>query len=220
MGKGAGRKNSRIVAADIGDPVEGIILLDLSLRSIAADSGGRTILGELRQSDAAECPLPGLPPEIEKPLREVATPELNTATLRISTDASHYTCEVFLMQPQNGLAEPLVALYIKREQSVVEAVRRASSLYGLTEREEETLLGIASGLTSRQIAAKMKISPNTVNAFLRLIMLKMGVTTRAGVVGKLVNGNDRNEAKVEPANAAQHLRHAFPKGNIKPEFNG
>jgi len=33
----------------------------------------------------------------------------------------------------------------------------------------------------------MNISPNTVKVFLRLVMLKMGVTTRSGVVGKLMS---------------------------------
>ncbi len=32
----------------------------------------------------------------------------------------------------------------------------------------------------------MSISPNTVKAFLRLIMFKMGVTSRSGVVGKIL----------------------------------
>ncbi len=34
----------------------------------------------------------------------------------------------------------------------------------------------------------MNISPNTVKVFLRLVMLKMGVTTRSGVIGKLISG--------------------------------
>jgi DNA-binding CsgD family transcriptional regulator len=33
----------------------------------------------------------------------------------------------------------------------------------------------------------MAISPNTVKAFLRLIMIKMGVTTRAGIVAKILD---------------------------------
>ena len=32
----------------------------------------------------------------------------------------------------------------------------------------------------------MKISPNTVKTFLRLIMIKMGVSTRCAVVGKMM----------------------------------
>jgi DNA-binding CsgD family transcriptional regulator len=32
----------------------------------------------------------------------------------------------------------------------------------------------------------MQISPNTVKTFVRLIMVKMGVSTRSGLVGKIL----------------------------------
>jgi DNA-binding CsgD family transcriptional regulator len=32
----------------------------------------------------------------------------------------------------------------------------------------------------------MKISPNTVKAFIRLVMVKMSVSTRSGIIGKIV----------------------------------
>lgn len=212
-----GSKDSRAATSVLGGPVEGIILIDLEFRSVAVDNGGRRILGELRDPNAAECPLPGLPPQIEKPLRELPPSELNAAMLRISAEDSHYTCEVFFMQPQNGvLTEPLLALYLKKERSVGEAVVRAARFYRLTERETETLSGIAGGLTSREIAAKMNISPNTVNAFLRLIMVKMGVTTRAGVVGKLVNG----KAVEDGSPARRRGAAAFPSGLIQEHSAG
>jgi DNA-binding CsgD family transcriptional regulator len=45
---------------------------------------------------------------------------------------------------------------------------------------------LLQGLTSKEIAARMSISPNTVKAFLRLVMVKMGVSTRSGIVGRVV----------------------------------
>jgi DNA-binding CsgD family transcriptional regulator len=62
-----------------------------------------------------------------------------------------------------------------------------SSQYNLTNREVETLRLLLGGLTSKEIASHLKISPNTVKVFLRQIMLKMGVTTRAGIIGKFVS---------------------------------
>jgi hypothetical protein len=32
----------------------------------------------------------------------------------------------------------------------------------------------------------MSISPNTVKAFIRLVMVKMNVSTRSGIIGKIV----------------------------------
>ena len=45
---------------------------------------------------------------------------------------------------------------------------------------------LLQGLTSKEIAREMDISPYTVKTYVRLVMIKMGVTTRSGIVGKLV----------------------------------
>jgi DNA-binding CsgD family transcriptional regulator len=55
----------------------------------------------------------------------------------------------------------------------------------LTPREQETVRLLANGFTNKEIAARMGVSVNTVKAFLRSVMLKLGVTTRAGIVGRL-----------------------------------
>jgi DNA-binding CsgD family transcriptional regulator len=85
----------------------------------------------------------------------------------------------------------MFALHFRREVSVVDAVHRAGLEYHLTDREQEALIGVAKGLTGKELASRMNISPNAVKAFLRLIMVKMGVTTRAGIVGTLVERNGR-----------------------------
>jgi len=87
----------------------------------------------------------------------------------------------------------MLALHLKRVSSLLDAVREIGVEYHLTDREQETLMGVSMGLTSKQLAERMGISPNTVKAFLRLIMIKMGMTTRAGVVGKLLGKNGYHE---------------------------
>ncbi len=61
-----------------------------------------------------------------------------------------------------------------------------SETYGLTAREQETVQFLLEGFTSKEIAQRMMISPNTVKAFIRLVMVKMSVSTRSGIVGKIV----------------------------------
>src|SRR5712691_5612485 len=58
--------------------------------------------------------------------------------------------------------------------------------FSLTPREQETTELLILGLSSKEIASRMSISPNTVKAFLRLVMFKMGVTSRSGVLGKIL----------------------------------
>ena len=57
--------------------------------------------------------------------------------------------------------------------------------FRLTQREQETVGLLTLGLTSKEIASRMNISPNTVKAFFRLVMTKMAVSTRSGIVGKI-----------------------------------
>jgi DNA-binding CsgD family transcriptional regulator len=41
-------------------------------------------------------------------------------------------------------------------------------------------------MTTKEIAAAMNISPNTVKSFVRLIMTKLNVSTRPAIIGKIL----------------------------------
>jgi DNA-binding CsgD family transcriptional regulator len=58
--------------------------------------------------------------------------------------------------------------------------------YNLTGRERQVLDLLIGGLTTKEIGLRLHLSPNTVKSFLRTLMLKMKVSTRSGLVGKLV----------------------------------
>lgn len=58
--------------------------------------------------------------------------------------------------------------------------------FRLTAREQEIITCLLEGLTSKEIVQRMDISPSTVKAFIRLVMVKMGVSTRSGIIGKIV----------------------------------
>jgi DNA-binding CsgD family transcriptional regulator len=55
----------------------------------------------------------------------------------------------------------------------------AAHPFGLTAREAEVLALLAEGLTDAQIAARLFVSRNTINAHLRAVYGKLGVTSRA-----------------------------------------
>lgn len=66
------------------------------------------------------------------------------------------------------------------EQSAVESIAPSSPyLAGLTRREVEVLRLVAEGLTDAQVAEKLFISLRTVNAHLRSVYAKLGVSTRS-----------------------------------------
>ena len=98
----------------------------------------------------------------------------------------HYTGRLFCVsQCARNPHQPMVALLIERTPASANFLEMAGE-FNLTQRECEAVQHLALGLTSKEIAARMGISPNTVKAFLRLVMIKTGVTTRSGIIGKLL----------------------------------
>jgi len=94
-----------------------------------------------------------------------------------------YNCRIFhLDSPDKGT---LLVLLLERYSSRTATLSQLSEEFDLTVREQETVQLLLQGLTSKEIAARMDISPNTVKAFLRLVMVKMGVSTRSGIVGRI-----------------------------------
>ncbi len=80
----------------------------------------------------------------------------------------------------------------------------------LTPREHEIASLAASGLTNKQIAQRLHLSPRTVSGHLYRIFPKLGVATRAGLRDALTaaappagGADDRSEATRDPADGAQ-----------------
>jgi len=98
-----------------------------------------------------------------------------------------YLCRAFpLNTGSNVQARPALALMLERKSNGGGTVAEITQRFGLTAREQETMRLLAEGFCSKEIAARMKISPNTVKAFVHLVMVKMGVSTRSGIIGKMV----------------------------------
>jgi DNA-binding NarL/FixJ family response regulator len=82
---------------------------------------------------------------------------------------------------------PKVAFVLERQYSGWStALCDASKRFNLSQRETETVQLLVYGLTTKEIASRMNVSPNTIKQFVRFVMSKMGVSTRAGVLGKIV----------------------------------
>jgi len=103
----------------------------------------------------------------------------------------HYICRFFNVQSpgseSGGANGSSLALLLERSTEVAADVLKICQQYHLTPREEEAVRFLAQGLASKEIAARMGISTNTLKAFLRLGMMKMGVTSRSGIMSKFIH---------------------------------
>ena len=98
-----------------------------------------------------------------------------------------YSCRAFHIDCKGQeVALCTTAVLLERHFSSVAELSELLQQFNLTPRELEAVTLLVEGLTSKEIADRMNISPNTVKAFLRIVMLKMNVSTRSGIVGKIV----------------------------------
>ncbi|HLK32411.1 MAG TPA: LuxR C-terminal-related transcriptional regulator [Terriglobales bacterium] len=98
-----------------------------------------------------------------------------------------YQCRSFTLNSElAGGAHPSVAVLLERKSTKYSVLSILGEQFSLTAREKQVVELLMQGLTSKEVAERMKISPNTVKAFLRLVMIKMKVSTRSGIIGKIV----------------------------------
>jgi len=162
----------------------GLLLLDSSLRPVYFNSEAISIVAYPKEPAWAK--LSGR--EFHDLIRQITQitskgDDGSTITL-FASGRRHYVCRWFMLEAQSEGSKPTMAVTIERHRWLI---RDLVVRYQLTDREVQAVQHLAEGLTSKEIAHRMSISPNTVKTFLRFVMIKMGVTTRSGVIGKLVH---------------------------------
>jgi DNA-binding CsgD family transcriptional regulator len=100
-----------------------------------------------------------------------------------------YLCQVLFLEPHNRSKDaPSFGILLERSSRRNEHVRRVFEEFKLSPRERQAVLLLAHGLNTEEIAKRMKISPHTVKAFLHFVMVKLGVTSRSGVIARITRG--------------------------------
>jgi DNA-binding CsgD family transcriptional regulator len=99
-----------------------------------------------------------------------------------------YLCRCLPINPtaNQGTSSPAHVLLFERRPDPSLTTAEIYDRFGFTPRQQEAIELLLQGLTSKEIAAQMKISPFTVKSFLHLVMVKLGVSTRSGIVGKIL----------------------------------
>jgi|SRR5215831_6351329 len=109
-----------------------------------------------------------------------------TFSSEFASGRRHYQVRVFALRCNlENHAGPSLAVLLERKREHPDLLRAARKFH-LTEREKEALELLMQGCTTRQIASRMDISPNTAKAFLRSVMFKTGAFNRAGILAKIL----------------------------------
>ena len=172
-------------------PEVGLVLMDETLRVVGCDRGAAAILKFSSDPDGSGRRIPA---EILESIQSRTRAGVPYSKMRFPTASGEYVCRSYLVESEDGLLSGrLVALHLERASMGDLAIRDISSRYHLSEREEETLKGVLMGLSTKEVADQMAISPNTVKAYIRLIMIKLGVTTRWGIIAKVIGSRESTD---------------------------
>jgi DNA-binding CsgD family transcriptional regulator len=167
--------------------VPGFMLLNGSLQPIAFNSEAVQILAYPTRPEGIQQITVFLKDKIRSSLLSQRNGSQLAFVKEYRSGGRQYICRAFHIDcnvQEDGVFT--TALLLERHCSAVTELHDLLLQFDLTPREQETVLLLVEGLTSKEIANRMKISPNTVKAFLRLVMVKMDVSTRSGIVGKIV----------------------------------
>jgi DNA-binding CsgD family transcriptional regulator len=170
----------------------GLIVVDHSLNIVASNIEAIQVL----TFPSAPEKIPNLEGWITKRIRESLINRGSSVPLRsvgqFKSARRTYDCCSFPLNLESIApmpSRPALVLLLERRTNGGVKLAETCTHFGLTPREQATVRLLFEGLTSKEIGGRMKISPNTVKSFLRLVMVKMGVSTRSGIIGKIAGSN-------------------------------
>lgn len=127
-----------------------------------------------------------LPSDLQSLLRPNGFTSRPASSADFRSGKRRYGCRVFVLAHNSGKpTHAMTGILLERIIADSVDISAVAKQFRLTQRERETVELLTLGLTSKEIASRMSISPNTVKAFFRLVMTKMAVSTRSGIVGKI-----------------------------------
>jgi DNA-binding CsgD family transcriptional regulator len=168
------------------DPVssDGFLLLDSGMNPTFFDRTAAEVLSYPQKPDAQKNLQTFLTSKIRSTLLSRSSREPVLVT-RFRSGRRVYQCHSYRLDAlTSNNPQASIAVVLERGSRASSSLVDASERFHLTAREKEVVQYLFHGLTTKEIAGRLQISPNTVKAFLRLVMVKMEVSTRSGIVGK------------------------------------
>jgi DNA-binding CsgD family transcriptional regulator len=168
-------------------PEAALILVDCTQKPLYYSSEAIKVLSYPQHLKNPASVMNLLPLEIHSWL--LCHPSLNNSSClaEFISGRRHYVCRAFrCVHNSERPSNVVTALLIERSEPKCMNFSELAEQFHFTPREQEAVVLLTLGLTGKEIASRMGVTPGTVKAFLRLVMAKMAVRTRTGIVGKIV----------------------------------
>ena len=165
----------------------GILLLDAALRPVYTNAAATAILAYPDKVLTA-CKWHAVVPHAA-PAIAIGPDGASQSAREFMSGRRRYVARTFLLDSPGNAGnrfEPRVLLVLERHCAQPVDITRWSDEFQLTSRERETVICLMKGLTSKEIAAEMAISANTVKCFLKLVMAKVGAQSRTAIVARFL----------------------------------
>jgi len=164
----------------------GLILLDCSQKPLYYSPEAIQALTYPENPQRPERVVTFLPKEIRSWLGCLPPRSNSSYMTEFMSGRRHCMCRAFTLVHNSGRTSRVItALLIERSLPKSAKISEVAAQFRLSKREQEAVALLTLGLTSKEIASQMKVAPNTVKTFFRLVMSKMAVSTRSGIVGMI-----------------------------------
>jgi DNA-binding CsgD family transcriptional regulator len=169
----------------------GFLLLDAALKPLYVNAEAGEILFHPEKPKKAK----DFADQLASKIRTMAASEGPSGRLSLCNEflsgRRHYVCRFFdagvLGNKSRGSNESSLVVLLERSPEAAADFPKICHQYHLSQREGEAVQLLVRGLANKQIAARMKISPNTVKVFLRLAMMKIGASSRSEIMSKFIH---------------------------------
>ena len=165
----------------------GFVLVDATLQVTYCNSAALEIFGYPEMGRAKEKLNSFILGMLGPLVGNGATGELSFVTEFMSGKRQYFCRAYSLSQSQSGLRGEHIAIVLERNSSILSGLTQVARQFALSPREAQVLRLALRGCCNKEMADELNLSPNTVKAFIRMVMVKMSVTTRARVVCKTLN---------------------------------
>ncbi len=168
------------------DPKLGIALLDRSSRVLFwNDEAVRVIAFPITPSHIDD---PGA--VLGERLHDLVTQARDSLAGQLNTfrsGARSYVCRVIHLDARIDKRPEFTAVLLRRQEQPWADRELLETTYGLSPRERQCVEYLLLGLTTKEIAARMRVSTSTINTFFHLIMLKTRTSRRCDIVRRYIS---------------------------------